>query len=103
MYEPDAVVDQPLVRVNDVGRELVVREFAVENCFVCVRVRVDKAPGMEFRFDLHFVVVASRFELKDAEDVVAIHSVGKVPEPESSGDGFDVCGQLPDNISQFDG
>ena len=47
--------------------------------------------------------MASRFELKHAEDVVAIYSVGKVPEPESSGDGFDVCGQPPDNISQFDG
>lgn len=86
MYEPDAVVDQPLVRVDDFGGELVVGEFAVENCFVCAWVSVDKAVGIEYRFHLHFVVVAACFELKHAEDVVAVHSVGKVPEPESSGD-----------------
>ena len=103
MYKPNAVVDQPLVHVNDVGGEPVVREFAVKNRLACAWVSVDEAVGMEYRFDLHFVVVASCFELKHAKDVVSIHLVGKVPEPESLGDGFDVCGQLPDNISQFNG
>jgi len=102
-YEPDAVVDQPLVRVNDIGGEPVIRELAVENCFTCAWVSANEAAGMEFRLDLHFVMVASCFKLKHTEDIVAIHSVGNVPEPESSGDRFDVCGQLPDNISQFDG
>lgn len=103
MYKPDAGVNHPLVRVNDVGGELVVREFTVENCFVCARMCVDEAVGIEFRLNLHFVMVASRFELKHTEDIVVVHSVGEVPECESSGDRFDVCRQLPDNVSQFDG
>ena len=103
MYEPYAVVNQPLICVNDVGGELLVSEFRIKDCFACARVGVDGATGMEYCFDLHLVMVASRFELKHAEDIVPVHSIGKIPEPEGSGDGFDVCGQLPDNISQFDG
>ena len=61
--------------MDDVGGEPGVGELAVEDCFERVWMRVDKASGIEFRFNLDFVVVASRFELKYAEDVVAIHSV----------------------------
>jgi len=62
MYEPNAVVDQSLVHVNDVGGEPVVRGFAVENRLACAWVSVDEAVGMEYCFNLHFVVVASCVE-----------------------------------------
>lgn len=103
MYEPDAVINQPLVCVNDVSWERDVGEFVVEDSIVCARVGVDEAVRVELRFDLNLVVVASCFKLKHAEGVVAVHSVREVPEDERSGDGFDICRQLPDNVSQFDG
>ena len=78
--------------MDDVGGEPIIREFAVEDCFESAWVSINEAVGIEHCFDLNFVVAASRLELEHAEDVVVVHLVGEIPEPEGSGHGFDISG-----------
>jgi hypothetical protein len=93
-YRPVDLIHQIFDDVN--GEIFCATQGKVECCFEGVGIRVEYAAGDKVRFYVYVVVFAGCFKPEDTEDVVAINSVGEIPEFDAAGNGSDILRNVKD-------
>lgn len=78
-------------------------QFVVKNCFVCRRVGSDEAVRVEFASHLNLLMPVPCFKLERAEDVIAVHTEGKIPQFHPSRNRLNVGRYTEDELSELYG